>query len=304
MPVRNGGRYLDAAIRSIRNQTMADFEFIIVDDGSTDDTAAVIAGHAAEDARLRLVPLAGSGIIDALNTSLEAARAPLIARMDADDLAAPERFAVQFGALQTDPGLVLLGSAATIIDGNDRDLGSLAVETDGERLLSALRKTNPILHPTVMMRTSAVRAVGGYRPAFRYAEDYELWIRLTEHGRVRNLPMTLMRLRRHQRQTSQVHRLEQRATAALTRLVHFGAPMAAETWAHADNPILAYLTYRAECSVEVKAEDGHDLSLLLRACNSRNQLPPQLLRKYKSTLTKMSSPSARLKLAGHLMART
>ena len=217
MPVRNGGSYLDSALNSIRAQSFQEFEFVVVDDGSTDATPSVLTRHAAEDNRIRVLTAGGRGIVDALNQGLAAARGALVARMDADDVAEPHRIGRQVAEMEARPDLVLLGSAAIRIDALGRTIGTLAVETDPGRLAEALRSRNPFLHPTVIMRREAVEAAGGYRRQFTLAEDYELWTRLARLGALANLPDVLLMLRRHRNQSSHSHRREQRAVHALVR---------------------------------------------------------------------------------------
>ena len=117
MPVRNGAAYLEAAIQSILDQTFSDFEFIIIDDSSVDCTPTILSAFQTLDSRIRVFPNSGGGIVAALNLGVETAQAPLIARMDADDMAFRERFAVQAEAMRNMPPLVALGSAAITIEG-------------------------------------------------------------------------------------------------------------------------------------------------------------------------------------------
>lgn len=222
MPVRNGGSYLDEAVASIRGQTFGDFEFIVIDDGSTDGSAALLARHAAEDGRIRVLAATGDGIVDALNQALAAARGDLLARMDADDIAEPGRLARQAAEMEARPELVLLGTGATEINARGSAVGTISPETDPARLVELLRKRSPFLHPTVVMRRGAVEAAGGYRRPFALAEDYDLWIRLAREGVVANLPDALLRLRRHRNQSSRRHRLEQRAVHSLAHALAFG----------------------------------------------------------------------------------
>jgi hypothetical protein len=129
----------------------------------------------------------------ALNEGLELVRGPLIARMDADDLCDPRRFELQVARMQEEPHLVALGSCATAIDEEGHMLGDYSVPLTHEAIEKQhLAGSSSIHHPAVMMRTWAVRKVGGYRPQYRPCEDFDLWLRLAEVGRVANLPEKLL----------------------------------------------------------------------------------------------------------------
>ena len=266
MPVRNGGSYLDSALNSIRAQSFQEFEFVVVDDGSTDATPSVLARHAAGDARIRVLTAGGRGIVDALNQGLAAARGALVARMDADDVAEPHRIGRQVAEMEARPDLVLLGSAAVRIDAQGRTIGPLAVETDPERLAEALRSHNPFLHPTVIMRREAVEAAGGYRRQFTLAEDYELWTRLARLGTLANLPDVLLRLRRHRNQSSHSHRREQRAVHALVRRTAWN-PQIDPSPAGPQSAVEAMAAYLADHGRHASgAEARKDVALMLEWC--------------------------------------
>lgn len=196
MTVFNTERYVDGAIQSIRAQSFDDFEFIIVDDGSTDQSPGIIAGHAMKDARIRVISRPNTGIVGALNDGLAAARGEFIARMDADDLCDADRFELQIKRLQTDPELVAVGSCAVAIDPDGRKLGVAPVPLTHEEIDDGhLHGLSCIYHPAVMMRSEAVGRVGGYRDLCP-AEDLDLWLRLGEVGQLANLPELLFTWRR------------------------------------------------------------------------------------------------------------
>lgn len=197
MPVRNGAQWLPAAIDSVFAQTLPDFELLVIDDGSTDRTPEIVAGYAARDARVRPIRQDALGLVAALNRGIAEARADLIARLDADDIALPERLARQVAEMDTNPRLNLLGSWAEIIDGEGRVIGRLAPPPEPGRLRDTLARTNPFIHSSVMLRATAVRSFGGYRAAFEAAEDYDLWLRLSEHGDIAIMPEILVRYREH-----------------------------------------------------------------------------------------------------------
>jgi GT2 family glycosyltransferase len=197
MPVRNGAKWLAEAVASIRTQDFGEFEFLIVDDGSDDDTAAVLSGFAADDGRIRLLRQTPQGIAAALNNAIATARAPYLARLDADDRAKSDRLGKQFAFMEAHPEIGLLGTFAEVIDAAGNIVGRLVPPSDGAKLARVLERTNPFVHSSVMMRAALVRRLGGYRVAFRAAEDYDLWLRMAEAAGVANLAEHLTQYRRH-----------------------------------------------------------------------------------------------------------
>ncbi|WP_129126149.1 glycosyltransferase [Geomonas oryzae] len=194
MPVYNGARYLREALDSILAQSFTDFELLVIDDGSTDGSPELVAS--CEDARIRLVRRERNmGLIATLNQGLELARADLVARMDADDVACPHRLERQVAEFRERPGLVLLGSDLEIIDAAGVPIGYEPKPVDDVGLKLALSVICAIGHPTVVFRREAVLKVGGYREEFHAAEDYDLWTRLAVEGEFRNLPVPLLKYR-------------------------------------------------------------------------------------------------------------
>jgi len=203
MPVHNGAAWLSEAVASIRAQDFGDFEFLIVDDGSDDGTPALLSAFAADDGRIRLLRQAPQGIVAALNAAIVAARAPYLARLDADDRARSDRLSKQFAFMQAHPEIGLVGTSAQVIDAAGNTVGRLAPPTDHAGLARILARTNPFVHSSVMMRTALVRRLGGYRAAFRAAEDYDLWLRTAETTHIANLADDLTQYRRHESNLSQ-----------------------------------------------------------------------------------------------------
>ena len=188
MPVYNADRYVGCAIESVLDQTFRDFEFIVVNDGSTDDTPEILTRYAREDKRIRVFSRANTGIVGAENDGLAQARGIYIARIDADDWCDRRRFELQVARLNSEPDLVALGCSATVVDPNGERLGEFAVPLSHEEIEARhLRGLSSIHHPSVMMRTAAVRQVGGYREESRPADDFDLWLRLGEVGTLANL---------------------------------------------------------------------------------------------------------------------
>jgi glycosyltransferase involved in cell wall biosynthesis len=197
MPVRDGERFLAAALESLAGQTLPDFEAILVDDGSSDATPAMLEAAARRDPRFRVDRQPSAGIAAALDRAIALARGRYFARLDADDLARPERFRRQAAFLDANPGVLAVGSAYEEIDAGGAAIRTVRPPVDPARVRATLPRANCIAHPTVMMRAEAVKAAGGYRRAFEGAEDYDLWLRLLDVGELANLPEPLTGYRRH-----------------------------------------------------------------------------------------------------------
>jgi Glycosyl transferase family 2 len=208
MPVHNGGEYLAGAIESILSQTLRDFEFVIVNDGSTDTTGATLQAYQARDPRIRVHHAARAGLVASLNRGCADARAVYIARMDADDVAFPDRLARQVDFLDHHRRVAVVGSAVVRIDGGGRELKRSSSPTSHAAIVNALKAYTPFTHPSVMLRADAIVAVGRYRHAYGPAEDYDLWVRLSERYELANLPEPLLYYRVYPGQVS-VRQLEQ-----------------------------------------------------------------------------------------------
>ncbi len=198
MPVYNAEKYIAAAVNSILNQTFTNFEFIIINDGSTDNTSFILDEYARQDARIRLVSRENKGLVATLNEGIAIAKAPLIARMDADDIALPNRLEVQKEFMDNHPGAVCVGSKAHVIDNHGRYLIDTKPKLSHEDIvLSALQGVSPITHPTALIRAEAMAKVGGYKFENYPAEDLALWIDLSECGELANLDEPLIEYRIH-----------------------------------------------------------------------------------------------------------
>ncbi len=203
MPVWNGAAHLREAIDSILAQTFTNFEFIILDDGSTDETPEILREYQQRDSRIRVVPLNHEGIVIALNRGVEEARAEWIARMDCDDVAHPERFELQYKAVQEDAGIVLCHTQVQYIshDGRNPKPGKAVATQDHLKL--RLCYHTPIIHPTTLFKKTAFIRSSGYLPEERHAEDYGLWCRIIKHGNICGLQKPLLRYRLHPNSISQ-----------------------------------------------------------------------------------------------------
>lgn len=221
MAVYNNAPFLAEAIESILGQTFGDFEFLIVNDGSTDDSGAIIDLHAARDQRIRAIHQPNRGLVASLNLMIGEARAPLIARMDGDDISLPERFERQLAFLDANPDYGVVGTSTHDIDEQGRLSLNLDFHPlDHDAFLAALETGPWLCHPSVIIRTDIVRAVGGYRAPFRHCEDYDLWLRLSERTKLCTIADRLFHYRRSDTQVSTAHALEQLSGAAIAYLAH------------------------------------------------------------------------------------
>lgn len=197
MPVWNGVQYLPEAVQSILNQSFADFELLILDDGSTDATPRILEEFARRDPRVRVIHLAHEGIVNALNRGVAEAKGEWIARMDCDDIAHPERLAKQRQALIEAPEAVLCHTAIQQI-GEPQYMTKLQRFPRSQAMVAArLCYQSPIVHPTVVFSKSAFLRAGGYRTEERHAEDYGLWGRMILVGKFVGVNEPLLQFRVH-----------------------------------------------------------------------------------------------------------
>lgn len=220
MSVFNGERFLALAIESVLAQDFGDFEFLILDDGSTDGSTDIVRRYAQADSRIRPILRENRGLVASLNEMIEAARAPIIARMDADDICRPDRFGKQIGFLADNPDYGVVGSWSEDIGENGEELvrsGADHPETH-EDLIAAIEVGGQLIcHPAAMYRREVVRSVGGYHAAFRHCEDLDLWLRLSSVTRLGNIPERLLRYRRYPGQVSSRHATEQQIGTAVAQ---------------------------------------------------------------------------------------
>lgn len=215
MPVYNCERYLQAAIDSILNQTFTQFEFLILDDGSTDGSVRILQQAADQDRRIQVKIRQNRGIAASLNELLALAQGEFLARMDADDMALPDRFALQVEFLQHHPQVVCVGGAIDWIDAKGQRLGHCPMPLEDQELQALMLKGISLLHhPATMMRRSALLQVEGYDETMIASSDLDLWLRLGEIGRLANLPDTVLQYRLHRQSITQAKQ-DQQAKDAL-----------------------------------------------------------------------------------------
>jgi glycosyltransferase involved in cell wall biosynthesis len=215
MPVYNAGRYLREAVASILHQTAGDFEYLCVDDGSTDDSPAILAELTASDPRIRVITKANGGVTSALNAGLAVARGEFVARMDADDVADPARFAEQLDYMRQHPECAAVGCLVIHTDScgkeRDRSKAYLTHEQITECLWNGNSSALP--HYGAFIRRSMLTAVGNYREQFRTAQDLDLFLRLSEIGKLANVPHYLMLYREHEHSVGATKSKNQAANA-------------------------------------------------------------------------------------------
>jgi glycosyltransferase involved in cell wall biosynthesis len=226
LPCRNAAAHLDRAAASLSRQTLTDIEIIAVDDGSTDETPAKLHDWAAHDDRVRVILAGRRGLVGALNVAAAAASADLLARMDADDIAHPERLRLQVELMDAVPGLAATGTRVRyfprrlVRDGARRYERWLNHVVEPARIARDIFVECPIPHPTLMIRRSAFDAAGGYRDE-GWPEDYDLILRLWRAGlRLGKVPRVLLAWRERADRTSRVDGRYSREAFLACRLAH------------------------------------------------------------------------------------
>jgi glycosyltransferase involved in cell wall biosynthesis len=270
MAVFNGARFLPETLASLQAQTLGDFEIVIVDDGSTDDTPRLLDAFARAEPRCRILTQTNQGQVAARNLGVRSAKAPLIAWLDADDIAEPERFALQRAHLDSHPELAAVGSAIRTIDENSQVTAIVPYPTGPANVAQAMLSSSALAHSAVMMRRAAFMAIGGYREALLHTEDYDLWLRLLDGHSVDNLPMPLVRYRIHGGSISFRHRRQQSLAAFAAR------HSAAERRAGRPDPLEGRLTpvgdeIFAELSIGAADEGAFRLECLAAALHPAGQ---------------------------------
>ncbi|MCA9883093.1 MAG: glycosyltransferase family 2 protein [Anaerolineae bacterium] len=200
MPVYNSEKFLRPAVESILNQTFRDFEFIIINDGSTDASPAILQEYAERDSRVRVINTEHIGLVGALNLGIAAAHYEWIARMDADDISLPRRFEKQLEAAEKHPEVVVWGSYIHHINANESILSLSKVGPACPEEYRRCRETHgliQVIHPSALMRKDVIIKAGGYKAAYESAEDVELFDRMADFGPILALTEPLLLYRVH-----------------------------------------------------------------------------------------------------------
>jgi glycosyltransferase involved in cell wall biosynthesis len=194
MPAYNVEKYIGKAIESVLDQTFMDFELVIVNDGSTDGTVAII--NSFSDPRIILINQENKGVAIALNTGLTVSQAAYVARFDADDICDVQRLEKQYNFLRANPDYILVGSDADYILENDDFLFHFkCIAHTHDEIMDKLYFYCPFVHPTVMFKKASVVEAGGYPTGAHNFEDYMLWTAISKAGKLYNLPEPLIKYR-------------------------------------------------------------------------------------------------------------
>lgn len=203
MSCYNASRWLQGAIDSVLTQTFENFEFIIIDDGSTDETLSILQNYRDQDTRIIVISKPNTGLADSLNVGIAQARGTWIARLDADDLCEPKRLEEQINFVRNHPDVVLLGTGFVEIDEQGRIVKKHRYPSKHRVLVRNLGRLRPFFpHSSALYRLAEARRVKGYDIRFRRAGDWRLWLTLAFHGRLACLPSPLVQIRKHSGQIS------------------------------------------------------------------------------------------------------
>ncbi len=216
MPVYNAGAYLKESIESILRQTFSDFEFLILDDGSTD--ASLQIAERFKDQRIKILKNGSNkGLVFTLNRGLDSAGGAYIARMDADDISLPERLRRQVEFMDAHADIGVLGTWIETIEAGKKYINRYP--TDPEEVRAGLLFSASMTHPSVIIRKSVVDEFHlRYDPAARHCEDYALWVELSRHTKLANIPEVLFRYRLYPESVSRTYGTEQRSGSEKIRL--------------------------------------------------------------------------------------
>lgn len=215
MSVYNGERYLNEAIESILAQTFTDFEYLIIDDASTDRTPEILCSYG--DLRIRIVTNEENfGLTKTLNKGLSLARGEYIARMDADDISMPNRLRKQFNFMEKNPDVGVCGTNVRIVDENGKKREKIYCPLTDSCIKSNLFFCSSFVHPSVFIRRNILDE-NLYDSRFRYAQDYELWVRLSKITNFENIKEALLLYRVHSLNIGKLYSFDQIGTANIIR---------------------------------------------------------------------------------------
>jgi Glycosyl transferase family 2 len=224
MSVYNGERFLREAVESVLDQSLDDLELVVVDDGSTDSTPQILDECGSSDSRVVVYRQVNQGRAVALNRGVGLARAPLIARLDADDVALSNRLENQRQFLAEHESVAVVGGAVTFVDEGGRPFADVPYPLTDPEIRKAAERRTPFSHPSVMLRKNVFGSIGGYRPIFVEAEDVDLWLRIAERYELANLPERVIQYRMHAGQAT-VQKLELQTLCAVAARVAARARM-------------------------------------------------------------------------------
>ncbi len=202
LPVYNSEKYIEESILSIINQTYSNFELIIINDGSSDNSFKICKSYSEKDKRINLINNSHKGLTPSLNQALKIAKGKYIARQDADDISEKKRFAEQIKWFEKNLNGVLCGTDCLIKDENNNDKKNLVIKFEHKKILQVLNYSNCFVHTSVMFHKEAALKFNGYDENFTYAQDYDLWWKLGTIGQVGNLKEKLVTIRQRKNSIS------------------------------------------------------------------------------------------------------
>jgi glycosyltransferase involved in cell wall biosynthesis len=292
--VYNGERFLEQTIESVISQSFSDWRLLIVDDMSTDKTPQIIQHYSEIDSRIISLKGKHQGVAAAANIGLDAITAPLVARLDADDVCLPNRLQIQYDYLKANPDLTAVGSDVYLIDENNRRLRRRKAAQGWQNIQNILKTRNCMCHPSSMIRTAVLKNIGGYREKFKNSLDYDLWLRLSEVGRIDNISQDLLLYRRHSEQISSNNNAHRQTIYSVGAVTDFFlrkyCPKEPETNIDINNPddiAQKLITLYASITIhlELRILNRHAIRLLRHASNLSSPIKKQLVLTIKPYLT-------------------
>ncbi len=222
MSVYNAEIFLEDSIQSVLDQSFEDFEFIIINDGSTDCSSQILKESAKKDARIKLIEKENTGLTKSLNVGLKNAQGKYIARIDADDIWLEDKLATQIQYMKENAGCYLLGTNWSLInEGGDAvdSTHKIAFAEANGSIRDAIIRGNPFLHSSILYRKEVLSSVGLYNERFIFAQDYEYWVRILTKHNVANLPKILVLKRLSNKMLSKISEKQQRKCAIRAKLL-------------------------------------------------------------------------------------
>ena len=218
MSVYNGEKYLESAVESILSQSFKDFEFIIIDDGSTDKSLDLLKDFQKRDERVKIISRKNKGLVTSLNEGISMAQGEYIARMDSDDFSKPSRLEKQFGYMKEN-SLVVCGTWAEGIDSTGVKIKDMNYPSKISEIRLFTLLHNPFIHSSVMFRKDIFEKVEGYKKFFKHIEDYELWTRIVFKYKTGNVAETLLQYRFHEDQITKKQNIKMRLKGIFVRVL-------------------------------------------------------------------------------------
>lgn len=221
LPVFNCGSYVKSAIQSIINNSYKNYEVIVVNDGSTDNTLGLISQF--NDPRIKIYNKENSGLVETLNYGLNKCNYPIIMRMDGDDIIHHKKIETQLNYFLRNES-ILVGTQGFTIDFNEKKTGKINLPLSHNEIIKSLLKlSSGLIHPSVMYYKDALLKIGGYNQNFKHAEDYEMYLRLSKIGKISNLEDKLIYLRKHDTNVSKIFAKDQMKNTIISREIYLNS---------------------------------------------------------------------------------